>query len=379
MKIIDRYIIKEMLFPFLYGVAAFTVLFMSVSSNELISNIVSVSSKGGWQLLSKYILSMLPQVLVYTFPMGVLLATLMAFGRLSGDSEIIAMKAGGVSFIRIGIPALFLTVIISIVSAYMMEYIVPEANYTATNIILKQALKDAQEDKENLVFSSYEPGGYERRIFAKSLNEALGELTGVMMFYFKQEHRAREVYAPKAVWKNNLWYLVQPRIYEFNENQEVKFESQSVSAILPIKESPMEISKREKKPAEMPRKELVAKIALMKDMANTAAVSLDKPSEASYRKLYRKMRLILYQRHAIPVTCFVFGLFGIPLALRPQRTSTSIGLGLSLVFILFYYMLMTAGRAFALSGSISPLTGAWLPNIVFGIIGVVLFINARRS
>ena len=84
-------------------------------------------------------------------------------------------------------------------------------------------------------------------------------------------------------------------------------------------------------------------------------------------------------RIILPFSCFIFGLFGIPLGLRPQRASTSLGLGLSLVFILFYYILMTLGRALGISGTVSGLVGSWIPNIVFGIIGVILFINARRS
>ena len=129
MKILDRYILSEMIMPFIYGVAAFSILFMSVSSSELISNIVAVGTKGGFQLLVKYILSSLPQVFVYTFPMAVLLSTLMAFGTLSGNSEIIAMKAGGISFVRIGIPGIILTLLISLVSFFMSEYILPDANY----------------------------------------------------------------------------------------------------------------------------------------------------------------------------------------------------------------------------------------------------------
>ena len=87
MKILDKYVLSELFFPFIYGVAAFSILFMSASSNELISNMVALGTKGGANLLFKYILSSLPQVFVYTFPMAILLCTLMAFGRLSGESE----------------------------------------------------------------------------------------------------------------------------------------------------------------------------------------------------------------------------------------------------------------------------------------------------
>ena len=378
MKIMDNYILKEMLFPFLYGVAAFTVLFMSVSSSELISNLVLAGNKGGISLVTTYLLSVLPQVLVYTFPMGVLLSTLMAFGRLSGDSEIIAMKAGGISFIRIGIPGLILTLIISFVSLFLMEKIVPDANYNATNIILKQVVKDMTEEKQNLVFSSTEEDGTERRIFARKLDEANGILKGVVILYFKGDHRLREVYAPEARWENDFWKLIEPRTYDFNENQKVEIESYSAYGRLPVTENPGQLSKRERKTNEMPREMLTTRVKLMKDVAKGSSISID-GSEENYEKLTRKMEVVLNQRLALPFTCFVFGLFGIPLGLRPHRTNTSVGLGLSLVFILFYYILMTTGQILGEGGTVSPFIGSWLPNIVFGILGVFLFINARKS
>ncbi len=376
MKILDRYILSEMIMPFIYGVAAFSILFMSVSSSELISNIVAVGTKGGFQLLVKYILSSLPQVFVYTFPMAVLLSTLMAFGTLSGNSEIIAMKAGGISFVRIGIPGIILTLLISLVSFFMSEYILPDANYTAANIVMQQLIKESLDEKQNLVFSNVEKDGTERRIFAKSLDEEQGVLRGVCIFYFNKMHRMREVYASKAVWENNKWYLHSPRTYDFDEEQGIKCESKSESGILPVDESPKDLSKRERKHSEMSRKALKKKIALMKEVTKTA---VDKEIVAEYTKLYHKLDVILNQRVALPFSCLVFGLFGIPLGLRPQRTNTSIGLGLSLVFILFYYVLMTLGRALGISGAVSPFLAAWLPNIIFGIIGVILFVRARRT
>ncbi len=377
MKILDRYVITEMLFPFFYGVAAFTVLFMSVSSSELISNMVSVGSKGGLTLFLQYIFSTVPQVLVYTFPMAVLLATLMAFGRLSGDSEIVAMKAGGISFIRIGLPGLFLTFIISLLALYMAEYIVPEANYTATNIVLSQVVKKAGENKQNLVFASFEDG-MERRIFAKELDDEKKELLSVVIMYYKDGVRIREIYSPKAVWIDKIWKLTEPRTYDFNLNQQVKVESRSVSGILPVSQPPEDLAKRERKTEEMPREALIEKIKFVKTLSNDASVIVD-GKDLDYKKRMRAMEYVLANRLALPFTCFVFGLFGIPLGLRPQRTSSSVGLGLSLVFILFYYILMTAGRILGENGSVSPFLGAWLPNIIFGIFGVYLFINARRS
>lgn len=372
MKILDRYVLSEMIFPFLYGVAAFTVLFMSISSSEMISSMLALGS-GNTSMVMKYILCNIPQVLVYTFPMSVLLSTLLAFGRLSGDSEIIAFKAGGVGFLRIALPGILLTVLISIFSYYLGEKVVPDANYTATNILIRQIVKEAKSERENLLISNVDSDGNERRIFAKNLDEERGLLRGVVIFYFRQNHRLREVYAPKAVWENNLWRLIDPRTYDFDEDQGIKYESKSEVGILPIDESPTDLAKRDRKPEEMNRRHLKRKLELMRVMGSSSD-----PTD-TYSRNYKKMQVIFHQKLALPFTCLVFGLFGIPLGLRPHRASTSLGLGLSLVFILLYYVLMTVGRALGENGSISPFLASWAPNMIFGVVGIYMLIKASRS
>ena len=86
-----------------------------------------------------------------------------------------------------------------------------------------------------------------------------------------------------------------------------------------------------------------------------------------------------YQKISLPVTCLVFGAFAIPLSLRPQRTSTSIGFGLSLLLILLYYILMTVGQTLGESGKLAPWLAAWLPNIVFAVVGAYLVFDASRK
>lgn len=372
MKILDKYILSEMIFPFLYGVTAFTVLFMSITSSEMISNMISMGSSN-LSTVMRYVLCSIPQVLVYTFPMSVLLSTLLSFGRLSGDSEIIAMKAGGTSFVRIALPGLMLTLLISLIAYYLGDRVVPDANYTATNILVRQLIREAKSERENIVISDVDDDGTERRIFAKNLDEDRGLLRGVVIFYFKKNHRTREVYAPKAVWENNIWRLIDPRTYDFDENQGIKYESISEVGRLPIDDSPTDLAKRDRKPEELNRKRLKKKLDIMKVVADKAGL------QDNYSRDYRRIAVIFHQKLSLPFTCFVFGLFGIPLGLRPHRTSTSIGLGLSLVFILLFYVIMTVGRALGENGTIPPMIGSWAPNIIFGAVGVYMLLRASRS
>jgi lipopolysaccharide export system permease protein len=91
-----------------------------------------------------------------------------------------------------------------------------------------------------------------------------------------------------------------------------------------------------------------------------------------------KVESELYQRYTIPFASLVFALIAVPLGLQPNRTSSSIGFGLSVVIILVYYTVMTISTTLGKGGSIPPVIGAWLPNVLGTIIGLYLLRKAAR-
>ncbi|HXE73422.1 MAG TPA: LptF/LptG family permease, partial [Candidatus Nitrosotenuis sp.] len=93
----------------------------------------------------------------------------------------------------------------------------------------------------------------------------------------------------------------------------------------------------------------------------------------------RRYMVNYHQKMALPFACLVFGLLAVPLGTRPHRTTTSIGLGICLVFILAYYVLMTLGTVLGEAGAIDPALGAWLPNAVFGAVGLLLLLATSRK
>ena len=116
LRLLDKYVLKELLYPFVFGVASFSSIFIASS---LLFKIVQYMTTYGASTSSvaKLFLYSMPEIINYTFPMSVLLATLMAFGKLSSNSEIVAMKSGGVSYYRIVAPVVAVGFIISMFSA----------------------------------------------------------------------------------------------------------------------------------------------------------------------------------------------------------------------------------------------------------------------
>src|SRR5437588_1283689 len=146
MKILDRYIARELLGPFLFGVAAFTLIFIS---GQYLFKLTSFVAKGAplMDVVELLALRMVPLAVV-TFPMATLLATLLSFGRLSGDMEVVAMMAGGVSFGRIAVPAFVMGLLVSLLGLFANEVLVPPAGRAVkrTEARVAQALGNRNAD-----------------------------------------------------------------------------------------------------------------------------------------------------------------------------------------------------------------------------------------
>ena len=151
LRLLDRYVLAELLYPFIFGVAAFSSIF--IASSMLFKIVQYITTYGASMTsVAKLFLYSLPEVINYTFPMSMLLASLMAFGKLSGSSESVAMKSGGISYFRIVAPVLVVGLIVSLFSVIWAEKVVPPAK-TAGETVLRQEIRGNIKPKsqENVV------------------------------------------------------------------------------------------------------------------------------------------------------------------------------------------------------------------------------------
>src|SRR5690554_4054959 len=134
MKLIYRYITLELLTPLLFGVAAFTGIFIGT---DLLFELIDYYNNYGVRILTLLQLFFLnlPAIAVLTIPMATLLGTIMAYGRLSGDSEITALRASGISIYKLVVPALALGLLMTFLTIGVNEFIVPQANYLNEQIV----------------------------------------------------------------------------------------------------------------------------------------------------------------------------------------------------------------------------------------------------
>lgn len=356
MRILDKYILKEFIGPFLFGVCAFTAVFVGTGTLYHIANLINQYGASAWAAFRVFVLAM-PSIIVVTFPMSVLLGSLMAFGRLSSSSEMIVMRAGGQNFIRLAMPIFIAAFFISIGATAFNEYVVPKAN-NAYNTIINEEIKHnvAPTTQDHIIIKNTKGSDISSLMYARQYDANTKQLKDITVQEFENDTLMRVEQADRADWNGQKWVMHEGMIYDVSANEQttrsLKFQNQA----LPITQKPNKINASQKKPDELTIRELREQIKLLdQNSVNT-----------------NKMKVEMYNRFALPLASLVCAIVGAPLGMQKQRGSSSIGFGISVVVIFIYYSIMTLGNALGNGGKIPAYLAAFLPDIICGVAGVIL-------
>ena len=300
----------------------------------------------------------MPGILVLTLPMALIFATLMAFGELSGHGEVTAMRAGGIGLYRIAAPTLTLGLLISVVSFGLNGWAVPYANSASEDIMASMRNKSTL-ISENLWVTIPSKGPPDLAFYARKFDPDKRTLTGLLVIEFKQGLAAETLTADWADWVGDTWVLheVQRRTPDnrlLMQAKQVKYQ---------LGRSPWEIAAASRKPRWM-------------TMAELGRI-INEP-QAGNLDLQRQALEEWSMRLAVPWAGLGLALIGLPLGIRPTRTSTGTGLGISLAVILAYYIAMSAMRILGQKGNLPPMVADWLPNVLLYTTGLGLLINKSR-
>ncbi len=362
MRILDKYILKEMVGPFLFGVAAFSSLFIGTSTLFKLTQYITKYGASVWSVAKLFVCS-LPSIIVITFPMAMLLASLLTFGRLSSGSEITAMKSGGQSFARLSVPVLIAAFFVSIMAAVINEALVPAASTAYNNIVRYEIEKNTQpKSHEHIIIRNIIQGEMERLTYARNFVEGTNTMNKVAVQQFAEGRLVRMENAEKAVWQNDKWQMYNGTITELSSEGRVERTFKFTERVLPIEKNPTSIIVEQKDAEDMSIRELLQTIAVLKrEYVKTSVYEVE-----------------LHQRLSTPLASLVFAMIGTPLGLAPNRSNSSIGLGLSMIIILIYYTLLTISTAMGQGGAVQPFVAAWIPNIVGILAGIYLVYKASR-
>jgi lipopolysaccharide export system permease protein len=387
MKILDRYIARELIGPFIFGVAAFTLIFIS---GQYLFKLTGFVAKGAplSEVATLLALRMVPLAIV-TFPMATLLATLLSFGRLSGDMEVIAMMAGGVSFVRIAIPAFIMGLLVSMFGLFANEELVPPAGRAVkrTEARIAQALSAQGADVaaptkgRSFVIQDYQGGQLERLVAAGGFDFAQRRLDQITYLQYGgkpgQRYVVLMVEAEQAYWdpkKKDRWIFKNGFTRGFERDLtpggtrapdqyrgNISFETQ----VFQLNKTPRQIVAEGKDAEEMNYRELRRYITLLAE-------------QGASLKTLRELEVDLHNKLAIPFTSMVFALIGTPLGLRRLRGGAAVGLGVSILIIFCYYVLWHGMSVLGENGQIPPAVASWIANIVGLGVGGVLVVRAAN-
>jgi LPS export ABC transporter permease LptG/LPS export ABC transporter permease LptF len=362
MKILDRYVIREVLWPFVIGLLIFTfILIIPV----LINQAEALVAKGvPATVIARLMWALVPQSLGLTIPMSVLLGLLVAFGRLSADREFVAMQACGVSLLRLARPVALLSVASAAASAYVLLVSVPNANQQYREIAFGVIADRAESNVKARVFFDDFP---DLVLYVREIPQA-GGWRGVFMadnrsgqpstIYLAQSGRVaidRARSRAEVVLENGTRHTA-----DAAGKYEVSAFERQVLNVDPARM--FDRATPTKGEREMTIPELRAHIAnLQRQGISTHNAQME-----------------IHKKFSIPFACFVFGLIGLALGASNRRDGklASFVLGIAVVFV--YYVLLYIGMATVKGHMLPPWLGVWLPNIVLGLVGGLLFVWRDR-
>lgn len=372
MKLVDRQVLRELIGPFLFGVAAFTAVFFAGSvllklTQELMNGMPLITA------LEIVILS-LPSIVFYTLPMSTLLAVLMGVGRLSGESEVVALFAGGISLYRIALPIMWMGIVVSGFSVLLNEAIAPRANARSTDLrsaVFKSASTSEQPFK-------LEDTGTNSEINVRGgMDKDKGILRNVTITQFDMRNRPiLLLYAERAEWAG----LKDPK-------KKYRWKLYDGSSLVMDPADPQSIGTfafRDTQTREIELRKTPAELSLFQNLTPDQMSFGQLSKMVKYVRAYpdRPIDKILqldvdrWNKIAVPLTSLIFAMLAAPLGIRPHRSSSSVGLGLSILVILLYWIVGRITWTLAAQGTISPVAGAFAPNLI-GIIAA--FVLLRRA
>lgn len=368
-KIIDLYILKEIIVPTGIGIGIFTFIFLV---SKLFRITEMVVDKGIPLIYAiKLFLCLIPAFLVFIAPMSLLLGILTALTRLSADNEITALKTSGVGLYRLSPPVIFLSVITFLFTAFLVFYAVPWGSKSFRETLFEVAGTMGKLDVKERIFNS--PFG-DLVIYVNKVSPGEKLLEGIMIYDERDPQInsaiiARRGYlSPDPKSQKLVLHLFDGSIHSQEVQGEIyrTINFNAYQFVIFLKEEMAKERKRARVKIlekEMSIGDLREKIKMMEEEG----------------KNVRPQLVELHFKFALPFGALIFGLLGLPLGVQRTQSGKSWGFVLCAVVFLLYYVLYCLGKNLGVTGIISPPLAAWFPNILFGALGAYLFVKTARE
>jgi len=359
LQILDRYVIKEMLGPFAFGFVAI-LLFMTVNMLYLAADFIF--GKGiPINLTLRWLVLEIPQLLYLVFPFATLCGVMLGFGRLSGDHELTAMRTSGVPLHRIALPGYIAGLSMFVLAFLVNENLAPPSQRQA-DVVFRQIEYHSSQPiiSPNQIIRTTN-GTQQYTLFVGSVDTGTGLMHDIQIFVMQAG------YYP-VVWTAGTGRQDGGKIVLYDGVESHYDKDGVVSAQQRFKQMDIPIGDTSAlyggslTAFEMNSKELKQQVAAEKSSGEDA----------------RQDEMVLQEKFAMPAASLIAVIMALPLAARFGRHGRAVGALMTIAAMVVYYLCMAATNAMGKNGIMSTWLAAWMPNILFGSIGLALLFKEER-
>jgi len=361
--ILDRYVAREVLAPFGMGVAVLTFALVTGKLLKLTDMVVNHGVSIGEVL--GLVAFIMPAFFELTFPMAVLLGVLLGFGRMSGDREMIAARACGVSLYRIAVPVMIVAAIVYVVASWFAFSIRPWANISLEQRLFYLTRTRVSAVLREKIFNAEFRGLV---IYVDKVSEGPEGLQGVMISDARTPNQANTIIARHGVMipdeKQNQLTL---RLYDgsiFGIDKKI-----DASHVTSFKAYDLALK---------PDEEFGSTWLSPDEMSYATLMATIREGRLSGKRDY-EAETELARKYLIPIATLLFALLGVSLGLKPARGGQSERFGVSVALFFLYYVLMRVGQTLGERGALNAFVAMAIPDVVFLALAVWLFVRAAED
>ncbi|MBC8324034.1 MAG: LptF/LptG family permease [Verrucomicrobia subdivision 3 bacterium] len=362
MRLLDRYLLRELFVPLFYCLLGFQIFWTAFDLFSQMDVFQSANMDAGD--MARYYLLQTPELLTTVLPIALLLALLYTLTNHARHNELVAIRAAGVSLARLSVPYFGVALVLGGGLFLVTEFIAPRATAEASRLV--KAAGDT--NSVWLANLDFRDDSKQQVWHIKRYNPATGEMEQPAVDWVERDARY-ELFASRAEWKKGTWvfYDAQLQIYRPPANDLPQLLVTNVLTGRFIGGSPAQLQ------AEI-------RVTQMDKIMAAKRLRLSLGEIMEYQKLHPEMKtdraaLLKTQFHgrlAQPFTCLVVVFVAIPFGAMGGRRNVYAGVAGSVAICFFYFVLLRWGLALGTAGHIPALLAAWLPNLVFAGVGIVL-------
>jgi LPS export ABC transporter permease LptG len=361
-QLVDRLVIGDLLRFFFYIVSGFSTLFMIITLFQLLNSIAKHNID--WLVVANYLFFLLPLIANYTTPLAALVAVMITFGVLQKTSQVVALKASGLSIFRLAAPAVVISLFLAGLVFFNQDYIMPFTNPRQNN--LRLLIRSGQEPAQTFYQTTNQwICGQDSRIFNYAyFNPTNNTFADLNVIDLSKEPFGikRRLYASRAVWN------AEERTWLLKEGWERKFEGDKLLTYEAFKERSVALAEQPdyfrrdfRGSQSMTFTELRQKI---RDLSRAGFDVLD-------------LKIALQSKIAFPMTCLIMVLVGLPFSFSVGKRGALYGVAIGIAIGLAYWGAIGLFEQMGRYDILPPVLAAWGPNLLFGTGGIYLFLTSR--